>query len=317
MSYALKNRSLAELLEEYRDSKRPLEGPGAARRLSFEGVGGCDVYNVTAPFSWDSGTYLLGRVEPRDTEHSCLFLFEYEEPKSRWIPSTRISPMESLQDPCFTFIDGDLVFGGVRFPVPLTSGELGWRTEFHRLNRQGEVTPLFLGPEKMKDIRLKQLRDGRIAVFTRPQGAIGGRGRIGFTIVDSLADVNAEIMEAAPLFPDQHPDEEWSGANEIHLLQGGLLGVLGHVARFDGPYKRQYFSMVFAVDPETRETGPMRIIAERKDFPAGPAKRPDLEDVIFSGGLVRGPDGRATLYAGLSDAAAASLEIPDPFLEWE
>ncbi|EHL2570675.1 DUF1861 family protein, partial [Listeria monocytogenes] len=42
-------------------------------------------------------------------------------------------------------------------------------------------------------------------------------------------------------------------------------------------------------------------------------KRPDLADVVFSGGLIRNPDGTATLYAGIGDSDAQKLAIPDPF----
>jgi len=47
------------------------------------------------------------------------------------------------------------------------------------------------------------------------------------------------------------------------------------------------------------------------------AERPDLVDVIFSGGLLRHWDGTATLFAGISDAEAAFLHMPDPMLELE
>ena len=57
----------------------------------------------------------------------------------------------------------------------------------------------------------------------------------------------------------------------------------------------------------------MGIIATRSDFPSGESKRPDLQDVIFSGGLLRLEDGTAWLYAGLSDAEAARVLIADPF----
>ena len=42
-----------------------------------------------------------------------------------------------------------------------------------------------------------------------------------------------------------------------------------------------------------------------------------LEDVIFSGGIHRLEDGKARLFAGLSDAEAGFLDIPDPFLQYE
>jgi hypothetical protein len=305
-----------ELLDDYR------RGPaaaarGGARLLCFEGVDGHDVYNVTAPLEWDGRPHLFGRREARDSEHSHLVLFGCDDTEC-WRPSMDWAPMESLQDPCFTFLDGDLVLGGVRFPVPMRDGTLGWRMEFYRL-RPGDRAPelLFSGPDRMKDIRLRQLPDRRIAAFTRPQGRVGGRGRIGFAVAEDLAEIDAEFLQSAPLFPDQHPDDEWSGANEIHLLSDGSLGVLGHIAMFDAQDHRHYFAMAFTVDPVTATAGPLRIIAERRDFPAGPSKRPDLNNVIFSGGLVRGAGRRAMLYAGLSDAAAACITIGDPFAEGE
>jgi hypothetical protein len=40
-------------------------------------------------------------------------------------------------------------------------------------------------------------------------------------------------------------------------------------------------------------------------------------DVVFSGGIVRNGGGAAHLYAGISDAAAAMVELPDPFARYE
>lgn len=284
--------------------------------MRFQGVEGLDVYNITAPFQWRGSTCLFGRVEARDVEHSKLVLF-CRGADGVWAPSDVMPPLDSLQDPCFTEVDGEIILGGVRFPIQLADGNTGWRMEFYRLTAEGRLDHLFNGPDKMKDIRLKQLPDGSIAVFTRPQGEIGGRGRIGLTVVPNLSELNAEVIEAARLLPPQHSSDEWSGANEIHLLENGKLGVLGHLARFDHNEHRQYFAVVFTVCPATGQAGPLRLIAERRDFPDGPKKRPDLEDVIFSGGLVRGSNGKAELYVGLSDAAAAKIEIPDPFASIE
>jgi hypothetical protein len=93
--------------------------------------------------------------------------------------------------------------------------------------------------------------------------------------------------------------------------------VLGHIASFDEDGARHYHAMTFAFHPNTMEKTAMKLIARRSDFPAGPAKRSDLNDVIFSGGLVRKMGGLAELYVGASDAEAYMIEIPDPFLEYE
>ncbi|MGZ3687585.1 MAG: DUF1861 family protein, partial [Bdellovibrionota bacterium] len=66
----------------------------------------------------------------------------------------------------------------------------------------------------------------------------------------------------------------------------------------------------------TGSASPMKILLERSDLPqglAGKSKRPDLKDVLFSGGLVRHPDATATLYVGAGDAEVHRVDIPDPF----
>lgn len=309
-------RSCFDLLGDYRASHYLRACDPVSKKLHFRGVEGRDVYNITAPFSCGGCTYLLGRVEMRDTEHSQAMFFQ-ETPTGEWEKVPSLQSFESMQDPCITFIDGDLVLGGVKFPVQLNNGETGWRMEFYR-GRTPEQLRLFLtGPDKMKDIRLKQLENGMVAVFSRPQGAIGGRGKIGFALADHLGSVTAELIENAPLLENQFLDTEWGGANEVHILSNGLLGVLGHIACFDDVEHRHYYPMVFTVNPETAETSPIKLIAERSDFPDGPSKRLDLEDVIFSGGLLRQAGCRATLYAGVSDAAASLFELEDPFCGFE
>lgn len=59
----------------------------------------------------------------------------------------------------------------------------------------------------------------------------------------------------------------------------------------------------------------MKILLRRSQLPPGASKRPDLADVLFSGGLVRGEGGTAVLYVGAGDAEAYRVSIPDPFGE--
>ena len=108
-----------------------------------------------------------------------------------------------------------------------------------------------------------------------------------------------------------------AGLMSLHILNNGLVGVLGHVASFDEAGDRHYYPMVFALDPQTGAFSDMELIAVRAEFLPGETKRPDLADVVFSGGLVRKPDGTADLYAGISDAEAHRVTIEDPFLKFE
>lgn len=284
--------------------------------LNMTGVGKRDIYNITAPFRSDGQWVIAARVESRVSELSTTMFFGLCD-GGTWFPIESSPLYPGLQDPCICRIGSELVFGAVRFPIILEDGSDGWRMEFYRGKSIQTLRKFFVGPNGMKDIRLCALPDSRVAVLSRPQGSVGGLGKIGFVILDSLDDLRAEAVQAAPIIENQFRDEEWGGANEVHLLANGLLGVLGHIARFDVHRNRHYYPMAFAIDPQTNATSPIKIIATRTSFPPAHYKRSDLADVVFSGGLIRNWDGTADLFAGLSDSAAGVIRIRDPFLAYE
>lgn len=285
--------------------------PAPTARLRFEGVDGFDVYNITAPFPSAGRHVLAGRVEKRDSEHSRVYFFEERDGAWHVVPG---APVFALQDPFFTHVGGELVFGGVEI-ADGPDGRLIWRTAFFRGRDLFDLTPFFTGPTGMKDIRLSELPDGRIGVFTRPQGAKGGRGTIGYTEAESLDAITLELINAAPLLEGMFHPLDWGGANETHRLPDGRIGVLSHVACFEGDdptSDRHYWASSFVFDPRTRRWYDFKIIASRSQFSPGATKRPDLHDVVFSSGLVF-DGGRARLYAGVSDAEAHWLDIDNPF----
>ncbi|SFT12880.1 DUF1861 family protein [Paenibacillus sp. BC26] len=307
-------KTCEELLRTFQSSSATLRD---AQRIVFTGadVEGKDVYNITAPFTDEGEQVIAGRVESRDSEHSDILFFT--EQNGSWSPRA-CAPTFRLQDPFFTRIAGELVLGGVEiFPDPVKPDALKWRTVFYRGENIASLQPFFKGPDGMKDIRLIGLTDGSIGVFTRPQGAKGGRGKIGFVRVASLDELTIDRINEAPLLDGQFTDEEWGGANEAHLLRNGLVGVLGHIASFDEQGDRHYYPMAFVFDPANETFSDMELIAVRAAFLPGPSKRPDLQDVVFSGGLVRQGDGTAVLYAGISDAEAQRITIADPFARFE
>lgn len=310
-------RTCNELLKEYRgnnssdNSSSKLNFLMGEKFLSPNGESK-DVYNITAPFEWDGRTLLAGRVEDRDSEHSEVVFFEQTE--GNWIPVPE-APVLKLQDPFITKADGLLIVGGVEiFPDEEDPGALCWRTVFYKGKSLESLERFAKGPDRMKDIRLLQLTDGRILVAVRPQGEKGGRGKIGFTVLKNLDELTEENMDRAHILEEQFIAAEWGGCNEMHLLPGGKIGILSHIACFDEAGDRHYYSTCFTYDVDTWEYTPMKMIAERKDFAPGASKRPDLEDVIFSGGLVRQKDGKAKLYCGVGDAEAHMRVIEDPFL---
>lgn len=306
-------RPARELVREYQ-RQRVTQNP---RLLQFDGVDGLDVYNPSAPFRLGSKHYLAGRVEGRDTEWTTVRLFEKVGPEHYALahPELRFA---NFQDPFVTRIKGRLILGGVQVTEdPRQPGRIvHWHTLFYTGSFPAKPRLLAMGPSHMKDIRLAELADGRVAVFTRPQGKKGGKGKIGLMVLPSLKELSGEDMLDATIYDSHFVPGEWGGVNEVHLLKNGLLGIIGHIA-YSNRAGRHYMAMAYVHDLESGQHSPLKVIATRADFPEGPAKRPDLADVIFTAGLVRRRKGLATLYAGLSDCQCGCVDIPDPFLEFE
>ncbi|OMF30827.1 hypothetical protein BK133_16180 [Paenibacillus sp. FSL H8-0548] len=303
-------KTCKELLLEY----QPAAVKG--KKLHFAGVGDRDVYNITAPFFNEGELYIAGRVEERNSEESEIVFFTCKD--EVWTPKWDL-PKFQLQDPFITRINGEWILGGVAlyFDEEPVRSIIGWKTVLYRGRNLHELVHVASGPWNMKDIRLTELSDGSIGIFSRPFGVEGTRAVIGFSILDSFEELSETAIIKAPLFRDQFLKDEWGGANEIHLLKNGFLGVLGHISYTDEEDQLHYHAMSFVLNPKTREKSAVKIIATRSDFPEGPAKRPDLVDVIFSGGLIREPGNRAVLYVGASDTEAHYINIEDPFSEFE
>lgn len=283
-----------------------------ARKLSFSGVGSNDVYNITAPFSDEGKIIIAGRVEPRNSEESTICFFEEQNGVWQLLPDM---PTFSLQDPFVTWIDGMLIFGGVKV-YKKTDGTSGWKTVLYKGKSVKQLVPFFEGPNGMKDLRLAQMPDGKILVMTRPQGVKGGRGKIGYFLCETLDELDIKKIEEAPLLEGLFAKEEWGGANGIYPLKNGYVGILGHVACFDEQGDRHYYSMAFVLDPLTGDHSAVEIIAIRSDFADGPSKRPDLRDIVFSGGAVR-DNAQFILFAGTSDTEAHKISIRDPFEKYK
>lgn len=298
--------ALLEMYDKYHPVRR------SVKKLHFTGVGDRDVYNITAPFHDGSRLVIAGRVETRKSEDSIVAFFQNEGNEWRLITDLPALP---LQDPFVTWIHGRLILGGVKIHKIGTMQRV-WRMALYSGKTLRSLNLFFEGPKGMKDVRLAQLKDGRILVLTRPQLGNGGRGKIGYCIMNTMDELSDKKMIEASLFVDQFAKGEWGGANDIHFLKNGLIGVIGHIAEFDGKGHRHYYAMLFTFDLKTGHRTPVEIIATRKDFLDGPAKRDDLKDVVFSGGSIRAHS-RLILYAGTSDTEAQRLIMDDPFLKYE
>lgn len=285
-----------------------------ASKLNFIGVQPNDVYNITKPFLDKGKMIIAGRVEARDSEDSNVLFFENIH-GDHWQVISEL-PCFNLQDPFVQVINNELIFGGVKtYLINENPRQLGWKTVFYKGDCIANLKEFYAGPKGMKDIRMIQLHDNRIGVMTRPQSsnpATGGRGKIGFLVINSFDELSDDKVLSAPLL-DLFIDEEWGGANELFKLENNKLGILGHIAMFDELEHRHYYSMVFEYDYINNLVSNYKIIAQRKQFKAGTPKRVDLEDVIFSGGLSVSDTDGYHLYVGVSDTHAQYIKVTNPF----
>lgn len=300
----------------------------SVKRLDFKGVDK-DVYNITSPFEINGMQYIAGRVESRESETDSKVMF-FLKSGDRWFLDEK-APVFDLQDPFISFVDDEIIFGGVEIKLEMESSV--YRTIFFRGKTIYSLKKFAEGPYGMKDIRLILLPSEisveisselnsklpGVGIFTRPQGKIGGRGRIGFMKIDAIDDfdkLKGEDYYSARLLEDFFMEEEWLGVNAIYKLKNGKLGILGQIACFTGNQKN-YYPIVFVFDHKTHGFSNMKIIATRNELPEGKAKIPELKNVLFPGGLIRLSDGTATLYVGAGDAEAYKITIKDPFIEYE
>ena len=284
-------------------------------KLTFHGVEGFDVYNPSIPFERQGRRYIFGRVERRgEWARSWVRLFEASG-KDDWtlVPKSMVY---QLEDPYVAMVGGELVMGGthVRYSKGAVDTYYGY---FYRGVDIDDLHYFTTGPDRMKDIRLVQLLDGRIGVFSRPRGEDvrqqnGSESVVGFSVIDKLDDLCAEVVENAPLIPGLFAQDEWGGCNQAYRLDSGLIGVIGHKSCMTGT-AQTYLNVSFVFDPVRHEAFNLKIIGTRSCYPAGPAKKPHLFDCAFTAGVVMREDGKADLYSGVGDCEAGRICIDNPF----
>jgi len=291
-----------------------------AATLVFHGVEGYDVYNTSIPFEWAGKTYIFGRVERRaEWARSWVRLFE-NSGKDDWtlVPDSMIW---QLEDPYIARIDDGIVLGGthVRYKTGAIDTYYGY---FYHGTDLNDLYYFTTGPDYMKDIRLVQLADKRIGVFSRPRSEeikkkFGAESQIGFTIIPDLGHLTADVIESAPYIHGLFADGEWGGCNQAYLLDSGMIGVLGHKCwsepDAEGVTILVYLNVAFVYNPETHEALDVHIIGTRRSYPAGPAKKPGLIDCAFTSGIVMREDGNVDLYSGIGDTQEGRIVVPYPF----
>jgi len=318
LAFAGADAGIREMKEAF---ERDLPKTIQSVKLTFTGVdAGYDVYNCSIPFDWNGAKYIFGRVEPHDKWATSKVMLFRSNGRDQWSRVLEFGSLD-LEDPYIAYVKGELIVGGTR--VQKVGGLVrSYRGDFYRDNGRG---PLHLeyytsGPYRMKDIRLVELKDGRIGVFSRPRGEAvkakyGSEAVIGFTTIADLKELTPELIENAPVVEGILGKDEWGGCNQAYLQADGTILVAAHLcyqgesAVPDGPRRQIYCNAAFTLDPATRKATHIRIVATRKMYPACGPKVPHLDDCVFTSGFVFNADGTADIYTGLCDAAEGRVRL--------
>ena len=307
--------SLKQWREEFERTNSRKDG----RILIFHGVEGYDVYNCSIPFEYQGDQYMYGRVEKRgEWARSVTMLFQCVRP-DEW---RRVDSMiYQIEDPNVAVIHGQLVLNGT-FAVYRGGQMDGFHALFYRGTDINDMHYFSTGPDNMKDIRLVELADHRIGVFSRPRNdeilqRYGSESQIGFTTIDHLDELTDEAISGAVYIPGLFSEGEWGGCNQAYLLDSGYIGVIGHKSYQSDPngkaFSQIYINTAFVFDPVHHKVVEERILATSASYPAFSAKVPRLKDCCFTSGIVMREDGKADLYSGLGDTAEARIVIDYPF----
>ena len=264
-----------------------------------------DIYNPAVIISENGDVEFLGRAEGRQTKFSTLTVHLRLE-DGVWTPQDNIA--FKLEDPAVAYIGGQIVVAGVELKHDIRAASVNYKTVFFKGSSLDDLKRLKEeGPLGMKDIRLVELTDRKIGVYTRPQGLKGWLGQIGFVVVNSLDDLNKQVIQNAPLINSRFPKGEWGGVSQAKLLPDGRILALAHRAYRDKK-GRHYFPWEFVHNTETGEIQDLGILAESANFPPGVAKAWDLQDVLFSAGFIL-EDDKLTLYVGTRDTGVGKIVI--------
>ena len=288
--------------------------------LSFHGVEGFDVYNCSIPFCWEGKEYIYGRVEKREEwARSWVRLFEKTGKDDYTLVKDHM--IYQLEDPYISIIHGEMILGGTH--VRKRSGKIDtYYGYFYRGTDLNDMTYFTTGPDYMKDIRLVELANGKIGVFSRPRNEeikkkYGTGSMIGFAVIDTLEELTDEIILSAKPIECIFDKDEWGGCNQAYLLADGTIGVIGHQCYTqpveEGEALAVYVNISLEFDPVTFKVKNRKIIGSRSSYPEGPAKVPNLIDCTFTSGITLRDDGRADLYGGIGDTMEGRIVIEYPF----
>lgn len=280
--------------------------------ITFKGIDGYDVYNCSCPFRLNGRFHMLGRVERRNEWVNSYVRLFMETGKDEYtlVPNSMIW---QLEDPFVCKIHGEMVFGGTR--VTKNNGKVfDYFSDFFR-GPPNDLVYYTSGPKKMKDIRLVEMANGKIGVFSHHKS--NHECLTGFVTINSLDELSAEVIDSAVPIDHTLFGDAWGGVNQPYLLTTGKIGCISHhgyVAEDEnGDTINVYCITSFVYEPSTNKCYSYKILGTKPCFPDYPPKVPRLADCAFVSGIVMREDGKCDLYSGVGDTREGRLVIDYPF----
>lgn len=282
-----------------------------------------------------SGAHIIAaRIEQSDSSWLTPKLYNpqirfFTKQDTFLVPVPNVPVFNGFEDPWATWLRGSngrlqLLFGAVKvdFSVkePIITTELFLAASVKDLDESNPIAQI----RGYKDIRVAQLHNGNIAVFTRPTKGEAYPGRIGFTVIHTIEEIEQSI-DTARLLPFTVDKNARIGANEVYevLTDKSTLHVFCHIATTDPlmvngkevfDFDRgiiHYAGYTFDLDSDHPydERITLKKVADRSDFPAnkGLNKGDRYKDVVFPGGT-GGPD-ESLYFAGVEDARIGIIDL--------
>jgi len=274
--------------------------------LEFDIPEGYIAYNPSVPFKNGDEWMMLVRVERVEDEAESEVWAFHCDPDTKMQRYGGEAPSEDDeiwrkigQDPSVAIIGDELIVGAIEVrPDENNPTMLVYRQAFWRGASLDSLEPFVAGPDGMKDIRVVDMGDGQVGVYTRPQEDIlegAGPGKIGFRMLNSIDQLaQIDLVADVPIVDGLFADGEWGGVNHVEHLGDGINRVWGHVARWvdvepgvvEGDRIREYYGVVFIHDTNTGDISDMQIVAGYDDFDQSQItpKRDDLRRIVFPAG---------------------------------
>ena len=307
-------RPIEELISNHENSRTIYN-----RELLEFDIDGYDVYNCSLPFEYEGKTYVWGRVEKREEWATSISVLFEKSASGKFVRTPNVESLP-IEDPFMVKIHGEYVLGGSH--VVKERGKIKtYYVYFYRGKTPFSLKYFTTGPDYMKDIRLVELEDGRIGLFSRPRcqeimDTYGTESQIGFTIIDSLDDLDAEAIENAKYIPGIFAPKEWGGINQAISFGNGQIGLIGHQCYNlyqDGIEYPVYVNTAIVYDYVSKRISEKKVIGVREDYPPTESKLKALCKCAFTTGILLKDSETVQLYSGLSDVGQGMIEIPNPF----